>query len=138
MSTINIDIVSASEMLYSGKANRVFAPAMMGEIGVLPNHTPFLSTLRSGEVRIETEDGETISIFVSGGIVEVQPDAITILSDSAIRSKDLDEEKALEAKQRAEEAIANSNNETDIVNTKALLAEALEQLKIIKKIRGSK
>ncbi len=136
MSSIVVDIVSSSELLYSGEAKRVFAPGKMGEIGVLPKHTPFLSTLRSGEVRIETLAGENIYIYVSGGIVEVQPDTVTILSDTAIRSKDLDEKKALEAKQRAEDAIANSNADTDITHVKLLLAEAVEQLKIIKKLRN--
>ncbi len=136
MVSISVDIVSASELLYSGEAKRVFAPSKMGEIGILPKHTPFLSTLRSGEVRIETLDDENISIYVSGGIVEVQPDTVTILSDTAIRSKDLDEKKAIEAKQKAEEAIANSNAETDITHVKLLLAEAIEQLKILKKLRN--
>ena len=135
MSSINIDIVSASESLYSGEVSRVFVPAKMGEIGVLPKHTPFLSSLRSGEVRIEKLDGETISIYVSGGIVEVQPDIVTILSDTAIRSKDLDEKKALVAKQKAEEEMANSSADIDITNTKLVLIQAVEQLKIIEKLK---
>lgn len=135
MATIHVDIVSATQLLYSGDAKRVFAPAKMGEIGVLPRHTPFLSSLRPGEVRVETEEGEIDSIYVSGGIVEVQPHTVTILSDTAIRARDLDEAKCLEAKQRAEEAVANAQSDIELASTKAALAEIITQLKIIEKLR---
>ncbi len=137
MSVIKVDIVSASESLYSGDAKRVFIPGKMGEIGVLPQHAPFLSSLRPGEVRVEHADGKFDSIYVSGGIVEVQPHIVTILSDTAIRADDLDEERALEAKQRAEEALANASGDHELVSTKAALMSAVAQLKILNAMRGS-
>lgn len=137
MSTIHVDVVSATESLYSGEAQCVFAPASTGELGIYPKHMALLSTLKPGEVRVQTEQG-TESIYVSGGIVEVQPDVVTIFSDTAIRAHDLDESKALEAKQRAEEAMADSNNYHDIVSTQAALAEAMVQLQMISKMRGKK
>jgi len=132
MSTIHVDVVSATESLYSGEANCVFAPGSTGELGIYPKHT-----LKPGEVRVETEKGVE-SIYVSGGIVEVQPDVVTIFSDTAIRAHDLDESKALEAKQRAEEAMANSDNGYDVGTTQAALAEAMAQLQMISNMRGKK
>lgn len=137
MSTIHVDIVSATESLYSGEANCVFAPATQGELGIYPKHVALLSTLKPGEVRVETDSG-TESIYVSGGIVEIQPDTVTIFSDTAIRAHDLDESKALEAKQRAEEAMANSNGDHDLGATQAALAESMVQLQMISKMRGKK
>ncbi len=107
MSTIHVDVVSATESLYSGEVLCVFAPASTGELGIYPKHTALLSILKPGEVRIETDKGIE-SIYVSGGIVEVQPDVVTIFSDTAIRANDLDEFKALEAKQRAQDEMDNS------------------------------
>ena len=138
MLTINVDVVSATGSLYSGKALRVFAPSMTGEIGVLPRHAPFLGMLRPGEVRIEGENGETEHIYVSGGIVEVQPHTITILSDTAIRAHDLDEARCLEAKAHAEEAMANASTDTKIVSVKASILELSTQLKLIEKLRKQK
>ncbi len=125
MSTIHVDVVSATESLYSGEANCVFAPGSTGELGIYPKHVALLSTLKPGEVRVETEKGVE-SIYVSGGIVEVQPDVVTIFSDTAIRAHDLDESKALEAKQH------------DVGTTQAALAEAMAQLQMISKMRGKK
>ena len=138
MSTIHVDIVSASESLYSGDAKRVFVPAKMGEIGVLPKHAPFLSSLRSGEVRVEYENDQVEYIYISGGIVEVQPHAITILSDTAIRAHDLDEERALEAKQRAEEVLSNATTEKELASTKIALLDALSQLQAIDNLKKRK
>jgi F-type H+-transporting ATPase subunit epsilon len=106
-------------------------------LGIYPKHVALLSTLKPGEVRVETSSGIE-SIYVSGGIVEVQPDVVTIFSDTAIRAHDLDESKALEAKQRAEEAMADTDNGYDIVSTQATLAEAMAQLQMISKIKGKK
>lgn len=137
MSSIKVDVVSATESLYSGEALCVFAPASTGELGIYPKHVALLATLKPGEVRVETDSG-TESIYVSGGIVEVQPDVVTIFSDTAIRAHDLDEAKALEAKQRAQEAMANANNGQNIGSTQAALAEAMAQLQMISKIRSKK
>ncbi len=135
--TIHVDVVSATESLYSGAANCVFAPASTGELGIYPKHVALLSTLKPGEVRIETDKGIE-SIYVSGGIVEVQPDIVTIFSDTAIRAGDLDETKALEAKQRAEEAMSDAEGSQDISSTQAALAESMAQLQMISKMRGKK
>jgi F-type H+-transporting ATPase subunit epsilon len=137
MSVIHVDVVSATEEIYSGDANCVFAPASMGEIGVYPMHVPLISTLKPGEVRVETENGVE-SIYVSGGIVEVQPHTVTIFSDTAIRAHDLDESKAIEAKQRAEEAMANAQSDQEVSTTQAALAESMAQLQMISKMRGRK
>tara|TARA_B110000914_G_C15433420_1_gene432546 strand:+ start:538 stop:954 length:417 start_codon:yes stop_codon:yes gene_type:complete len=137
MSVIHVDVVSATEEIYSGDAKCVFAPASMGEIGVYPMHVPLISTLKPGEVRVETEDGVE-SIYVSGGIVEVQPHTVTIFSDTAIRAHDLDESKAIEAKQRAEEAMANAQSGQEVSTTQAALAESMAQLQMISKMRGRK
>ncbi|SMN16088.1 ATP synthase epsilon chain [uncultured Candidatus Thioglobus sp.] len=137
MSMIHVDIVSATESLYSGTAKCVFAPGNSGELGIYPQHLPLLSTLRPGEVRVETESGVE-SIYVSGGIVEVQPTVVTIFSDTAIRAYDLDESKALEAKQRAEDEMANADTDQDITSTQAALAESMAQLQLISKMRGKK
>jgi F-type H+-transporting ATPase subunit epsilon len=127
MSMIHVDIVSATESLYSGEAKCVFAPGSNGELGIYPQHLALLSTLKPGEVRVETESGIE-SIYVSGGIVEIQPNIVTIFSDTAIRAHDLDESKALEAKARAEEAMLDADSSRDISSTQAALAEAVVQL----------
>lgn len=137
MSVIHVDVVSAEEEIYSGDANCVFAPANMGEIGVYPEHVPLISTLKPGEVRVETENGVE-SIYVSGGIIEVQPHTVTIFSDTAIRAHDLDESKALEAKQRAEDAMSNALSDQEVSTTQAALAESMAQLQLISKMRGKK
>ena len=135
MAVIHVDVVSATEEIYSGEASCVFAPATMGEIGVYPQHVPLISTLKPGEVRVETENGVE-SIYVSGGIVEVQPNTVTIFSDTAIRANDLDEAKAIEAKKRAEEAMSNAQSDQDISTTQAALAESMAQLQMITKMRS--
>ncbi|CAB5498679.1 ATP synthase epsilon chain (EC 3.6.3.14) [uncultured Gammaproteobacteria bacterium] len=137
MSSMQVDVVSATESLYSGEAKCVFAPASTGELGIYPKHTALLSTLKPGEVRIETDKGVE-SIYVSGGIVEIQPDVVTIFSDTAIRASDLNEAKALEAKQRAEAAMEGATENQDISATQAALAESMAQLQMISKMRGKK
>lgn len=137
MPSIHVDVVSAEESLYSGKANCVFAPASTGELGIYPKHVALLSTLKPGEVRVETSKG-TESIYVSGGIIEVQPDVVTIFSDTAIRAKDLDEAKALKTKKRAESVMANADSDYDISTTQAALAGAMVQLQMISKMRRKK
>ena len=132
--TIQVDIVSAEQPLFSGKANEVFALAAEGEVGILPHHTQFLSTLKPGLVRIVSGDEEE-HFFVAGGILEVQPDVVTILADSAIRAADLDEAKALEAKQRAEEAMKKAQSEIDFAKAESEFAEAVAQLAAISKLR---
>ncbi len=137
MSTIHVDVVSATESLYSGEVLCVFAPASTGELGIYPKHTALLSILKPGEVRIETDKGID-SIYISGGIVEVQPDVVTIFSDTAIRANDLDEFKALEAKERAQDEMDNSIDTQDISAIQAALSESMAQLQMINKIRGKK
>ena len=135
MSSIKIDIVSASEALYSGEAKMIFASASQGEVGIMPKHSPLLTTLKPGEIKVETVEGQTHSIYVSGGILEVQPDVVTVLSDTAIRAKDLDEEKALKTKEDAEHALENMQSGQELVTTENALAEAMAQLQMISKMR---
>ncbi|VVH67013.1 ATP synthase epsilon chain (EC [uncultured Gammaproteobacteria bacterium] len=135
MSSIQVDVVSATESLYSGEAKCVFAPASTGELGIYPKHVALLSVLKPGEVRIETDTGVE-SIYVSGGIVEVQPNVVTIFSDTAIRASDLNEAKALEAKQRAEAAMEDATENQDISATQAALAESMAQLQMISKMQS--
>jgi len=134
--TIHVDVVSAEESIFSGVAEYVTIPAEMGEIGVYPRHAPMLSRVKPGSVRIKIPDQpEEVLFYVSGGIVEVQPNVVTILSDTAIRGKDLDESKALEAKRTAEEAMKNRSAEMDYAKAQAELAEAVAQLRAIEQIR---
>jgi len=113
----------------------VFAPAEMGEVGILPRHSPLIARLKPGEVRVTVPGGEEQNFYVSGGILEVQPHVVTVLADTAVRARDLDESKALEAKQRAEETLANKASEFDEAKALAELAEAAAQLRMIENIR---
>ena len=134
--TVQIDIVSAEESIFSGTAEFIAAPAIMGEVGIYPHHAPMITALKSGSVRIKLADkAEEQLIFVSGGILEVQPGNVTVLSDTAIRGSDLDEAKALAAKKSAEEAIKNKSAEIDFAKAQAELAEAMAQLQAIEKLR---
>jgi len=133
--TIHVDIVSAEESLHSGVASIVFAPAVMGEIGVLPRHTPFISKLIPGEVRVRSPEGEEQYYYVSGGIIEVQPHVVTILADTALRAKDIDEAKALEAKERALQLIKDHNADIDYARVHSELLEAIAQLRTIHSLR---
>jgi F-type H+-transporting ATPase subunit epsilon len=134
--TLHVDIVSAEKSLYSGTAEVVIAPGERGELGIYPRHTPLLTTLKPGSVRIKVPDqAEEELVYVSGGILEVQPHVVTILSDSAIRGTDLDEAKALEAKRAAEDAMKDKAATLDYAQAQVELAQAVAQLAAIKKLR---
>ncbi|RME34666.1 MAG: F0F1 ATP synthase subunit epsilon [Gammaproteobacteria bacterium] len=133
--TIHVDIVSAETEIFSGPAEMVFAPAVEGEVGIAPRHAPLLTRLKPGEVRIQTPEGEELSFYVSGGMLEVQPHVVTVLSDLAERAEDLDEAAALEAKRRAEEAMKDRSAEMDYAKAQAELAEAAAQLRAIERLR---
>jgi len=132
MKTIHVDIVSAEGEIFSGEATMVFAPASTGEIGIAPSHAPLLTNLKAGDVRVQVEGQEEQLFYVSGGI---QPHLITVLADSASRAEDLDEEAVLEAKRRAEEAIANVDQVGNAGEAHAELAMVMAQLKTLEKIR---
>lgn len=137
--TVQIDIVSAEESIFSGMAEFIAAPAIMGEVGIYPHHAPMITALKSGSVRIKLADkSEEQLVFVSGGILEVQPGHVTVLSDTAIRGADLDEAKALAAKKSAEDAIKNKSAEIDFAKAQAELAQAMAQLQAIEKLRKKK
>ena len=133
--TMHVDIVSAENEIYSDTVIECYAPAEMGEVGIFPRHTPMLTKLKPGDVRVVTQDGETMHFFVSGGILEVQPHIVTILSDTAMRAADIDEAAALEAKAKAEAAIKDHDSEMDYARAKAELAEAAAMIESIKKAR---
>lgn len=134
-STIHIDIVSAEEEIFSGEAAMVFAPAIMGEVGIAPQHTPLMTQLKPGEVKVQSENGEDMFFYVSGGLLEVQPHIVTVLADTALRAKDIDEAAALQAKERAEKALQDKADEIDFAKAQAELAEALAQLRALENLR---
>jgi len=137
MSTIHVDVVSAEELIFSGEAKFVALPGESGELGILPRHTPLITRIRPGAVRIERADnGEEEFVFVNGGILEVQPGCVTVLADTAIRGRDLDEAKALEAKKAAEEALKNAKSDIDIAAAQGEFAAMAAQLAAIRKFRG--
>ncbi|EON11908.1 MULTISPECIES: F0F1 ATP synthase subunit epsilon [Pandoraea] len=138
MATIHVDVVSAEEQIFSGKARFVALPGEAGELGILPGHTPLITRIKPGAVRIEDEAGNEDFVFVAGGILEVQPGTVTVLADTAIRGKDLDEAKAAEAKRRAEEALTNKDSNIEYATAQAELAEAIAQLAAIQKFRKMK
>src|SRR4029079_8623163 len=135
---LQVDIVSAEQQIYSGQAQRVVAPGEVGELGILPEHMPLLTRIKPGTVRIQMPDAEEEVIYVSGGMMEVQPDVVTILADTSVRAHDLDEAKALEAKRLAEEAIAHRSGQMEIAKAQAELAQAAAQLATIRKLRSRK
>jgi len=135
MSTIQVEIVSAEEQIFSGEAEMVYAPAVMGEVGIAPRHTPLISPLKPGEVRLDMGGGKEEFFFISGGILEVQPHLVTVLSDTAIRAHDLNEAAALEAQKRAEDALADQQSDLDVAKAKAELAAAAAQIAAIKKLK---
>ncbi|RRQ21948.1 F0F1 ATP synthase subunit epsilon [Thiohalobacter thiocyanaticus] len=136
--TFHVDIVSAEAEIFSGTATMVFAPAEMGEVGIAPRHTPLLTRLKPGEVRVQDDHGEEHTFFVNGGMLEVQPHVVTVLSDSAMRAKDLDEAAALQAKQEAEKTLADNKADIDYAKAQAELAEAVAQLRTIQKLKKSR
>ena len=136
--TMHLDIVSAENEIFSGRAEVVVAPAIMGEVGIHARHTPMLTPLKPGEVKITKQGGEEEFIYVSGGMMEVQPSTVTILSDTAVRAQDLDEAAAMEAKQAAEEAISNREGDIDIAEAQSKLLEAVAQLRMIENFRKNR
>jgi F-type H+-transporting ATPase subunit epsilon len=135
MATIKVDVVSAEEQIFSGPAKFVALPGEAGELGILPGHTPLITRIRPGAVRIEAENGEEEFVFVAGGILEVQPGAVTVLADTAIRGADLDQAKAEQARKRAEEALQNSGSNLEYATAQAELAYATAQLAAIERLR---
>jgi F-type H+-transporting ATPase subunit epsilon len=133
--TVHVDIVSAEKEIFSGTAEMVFAPAEMGEVGISPRHAPFITRLKPGEVRVKTGEKENYPFYISGGILEVQPHLVTILADTAIRAKDIDEAAALDAKAKAEEALADKSGKMDYVTAQARLLEAMMQLQTLDRLR---
>ena len=129
-----VEIVSAEKEIFFGKATMLFAPAIEGEIGVAPGHTPMVSLLGPGEVRVQTGDEES-SFYVSGGLIEIQPTVVTVLSDTAMRAEDLDEEAASQAKLQAEEALKNEASSMNYAKARAELAETVAQIKTIQRLR---
>jgi F-type H+-transporting ATPase subunit epsilon len=139
MSTIRIDVVSAEESIYSGDAEFVVLPGIMGELGIYPRHAPLITQIKAGTVRIKLPGQEDeVLVYVQGGILEVQPNHINVLSDTAIRAADLDEAKVLEAKRQAEQAIAARSEKQEIATAEAELAAIGAQLQAIQRLRRSK
>ncbi len=138
MSTIHIDVVSAEESIFSGEAKFVSLPGESGELGILPGHIPLITRIQPGPVRIEKPDGSDEFVFVAGGILEIQPKCITVLADTAIRGKDLDEAKAIEAKRRAEENMANRESDIDFAQAQSEFAIAAAELATIARLRRKK
>ena len=136
--TIHVDVVSAEEQIYSGEAEFVVLPGESGELGIYPRHTPLITRIRPGAVRIETVDGGEEFVFVAGGILEVQPNTVTVLSDTAIRGKDLDDEKANQAKAAAEEALKNAKSDIDIAMAQSELAVMAAQIAALRKYSQKK
>lgn len=132
---MTVDIVSAEAEIWSGTAKMLFAPAVMGEVGVLPKHAPLLTKIRPGEVRVINENGEEEFFYVSGGILEILPSGVTVLADTAQRAHDLDEAAALEAKDQAEKILHDRKDDIDYATAEAQLAQAIAQIEAIRKIR---
>jgi F-type H+-transporting ATPase subunit epsilon len=133
--TIHVDIVSAEGEIFSGDASMVFVPGSQGELGIAPRHAPLLTTLKAGAVRVQTEGRDEQVFYVGGGALEVQPHLVTVLADTAARAHDLDEAAAVEAKQRAEEAMRGRTDKMDIAEAQAELARAVAQLRAIERLR---
>lgn len=135
MANLHVDVVSAEESIFTGEAKFVVLPGESGELGIMPGHTPLISRIRPGTVKIVLADsGEEISVFVAGGILEVQPGGVTVLSDTAIRAEDLDEAKAIQARERAEEALRNAKDKADIAVVEAELAMLAAQVAAARKL----
>lgn len=136
--TLQVNVVSAEESIFSGEARFVALPGEAGELGIYPRHTPLITRIRPGSVRIEMADGSEEFVFVAGGILEVQPNGVTVLSDTAIRGKDLDDEKANKARAAAEEALKNAKNDVDIAMAQSELAVMAAQIAALRKYRQKK
>ena len=133
--TLHVDIVSAEKEIFSGLAEMIFAPAELGEVGIAPRHAPLLTNLLPGEVRVKVSDSEMQEYYVSGGILEVQPHLVTVLADTVIRAKDIDEASALEAKAKAEEALSDKSGKIDYAKAQAELSQAMMQLRTLDRLR---
>ena len=136
MATIKVDVVSAEEQIFSGQAKFVSLPGESGELGILPGHTPLITRIKPGAVRIEAENGDEEFVFVAGGILEGQPDLVTVLADTAIRAQDLDEAKAEQARRAAEEALSNTGSNLEYATAQAELAYAAAQIAAIHRLRN--
>ncbi|MGH8456385.1 MAG: F0F1 ATP synthase subunit epsilon [Stenotrophobium sp.] len=136
MTQLHIDIVSAEGQIHTGDATMVFAPAEMGEVGIAPRHAPLLTRLKPGALRVQQADGTELSFFVGGGILEIQPHLVTVLADTALRAKDVDENAALQAKQSAEEKLGKATTEIDLAKAQAELVEAEARLEFVKKLKS--
>ncbi|MBT8082565.1 MAG: F0F1 ATP synthase subunit epsilon [Gammaproteobacteria bacterium] len=138
MAIINVDIVSAEGEIHSGEAAMVFAPACMGEVGIAPRHAPMLTLLKPGEVRVQDSDGNEEAFYVTGGTLEIQPNRVTILADTALRGDQLDEAAALAAQQAAEKALEGASEETDVARAQAELEEARARYRSAQKLKGKR
>ena len=138
MATLHVDVVSAEELIFSGEATFVALPGEAGELGIKPRHTPLITRIKPGSVRIQLENGTEEFVFVAGGILEVQPHCVTVLSDTAIRGKDLDEGKASAARAAAEEALKNASGELDLARAQSELAVMAAQIAALRKYRDKK
>lgn len=134
--TVHVDIVSAEKEIFSGLAEMIFAPAELGEVGISPRHAPLISRLKPGEVRVKVSETEVYPFYISGGMLEIQPHLVTILADTAIRAKDIDEAAAIEAKTRAEEALSDKSGKIDFTAAQAQLQEAVMQLRTLDRFRN--
>ncbi|MGP1682383.1 MAG: F0F1 ATP synthase subunit epsilon [Giesbergeria sp.] len=133
--TLHVDVVSAEESIFSGEARFVALPGEAGELGVYPRHTPLITRIKPGSVRIEMADGSEEFVFVAGGILEIQPDCVTVLSDTAVRGKDLDDEKANKAKAAAEDAVKNAKTDLDLARAQSELVVMAAQLAALRRFR---
>ena len=136
MASIRVDIVSAEGEIFSGEAEMVFAPGQLGEIGIAPRHAPLLTDLKPGEVRVQPPEGTEQFFYVSGGILEVQPRLVTVLADSALRAEELDAAAALEAREKAREALEGRHGEIDLEQAQRDLIEAEARYRAAEKLRG--
>lgn len=136
MATLQCNVVSAKETIYSGDINMLVAAGIEGEIGILPGHIPFITLLKPGTLQITEPNGEIETVYVSGGILEVQPNIVTVLADTAIRAKDLDEAKIKEARRQAQELLQNQKANVDTTAALMALAESIAQLQTLQKIRN--
>ncbi|MEI7795957.1 MAG: F0F1 ATP synthase subunit epsilon [Methylococcaceae bacterium] len=133
--TVHVDIVSAEKEIFSGLAEMIFAPAELGEIGITPRHAPLITKLNPGEVRVKVSSTESYPFFISGGLLEIQPHVVTILADTAIRAKDIDEAAAVQAKACAEEILANKTSRVDYASAEKQLFQAIMQLRTLDRFR---